>query len=139
MGRFSAWLALAGLAITAVAIIWSFMEPGTNPSPLNRNPFPPTLLSIGAGCLLIAGVIWTHTRGERKTKAAILGALSLPAGAFLGIIYARGESDMGRWFADMWISAALLAALSVGWIIWFHRRYAAEPFTPPDRGGFGAA
>ena len=135
IGSILGFLTLAGFAAAVLAIVLRYMEVGY--------PVPILLLSIGAGCFLLAGVPWAHMPGGRGVKAAVLGLVGFAAGGAAGFFvgYASAPKRPDDWspllfsFAGMWIGGIVSALLGVRWTIRFHRRYAAEPGASPDRGG----
>ena len=125
MGRIFGWLTVFGLMTGGIAIVFRYMEVGY--------PVPIILLSLGAGCFLLAGPSWAHTPGNRTVKAGVFGLVGFSVGGTCGFFL--GEAIAPKWpdsmsellfaFAGMWIGGTLFAVLGVRWIIWFHRRYAA--------------
>jgi hypothetical protein len=132
MAKVLGWLTLAGLVVTVLAIVTRFLEVAY--------PIPITLLCVGAGCTLAAGLPWAHTAGKPRWKAAFLGLVGYAGGAALGLFVGEaatppGENNLGLGVllltVGWWVGGILFAALGVWWGNRFHRRSAAAP----DRDG----
>jgi hypothetical protein len=138
MRRILGCLTLLGLMAVGIAISLRFKEVAY--------PTPIILLSLGAGCFLLAGSAWAHTPGMRRVKAAVLGLVGFAVGGvsgfFLGDAMApkRPDDMSGLIFAfgAMWIGGTLFGVLGVRRIIQFHRRYVIGPPAAPDQGQCGA-
>lgn len=98
MGRFFGWLTLLGLITGGLAIIFRYMEVAY--------PLPIILLSLGAGCFLLAGPSWAHTPGNRRVKAAVLGLVGFIVGGTSGFFSVRRLRQSGQipWPIWFWLS-----------------------------------
>jgi hypothetical protein len=116
-------LTLSGLIVIVVAIIARYQE--------MAYPGPITLLYLGAGCSLLAGIPWAHTRGKRGLKSAFLGLVGFVGGTTLGFFL--GLRDLDLLIACFWIGGILFACLGVWWGIRFHRWKAKRGSAPARR------
>ena len=135
------FMTLAGLMAAVLAYVLAIIsDPNPNQYPIFG------LFFLGAGCFVLGGVPWTHTRGRRRLKATVLGligfAVGAPAGGYLGHVlygfrphYHESMEELGWIFVTMWVVALFLAFVGVRWALRFHRRRDANLDAAPRLSG----